>query len=411
MGVVPEQWKRAIITPVPKVKCPLVESDYRPISVTSILLRKLEQFIVNNRIYPLMNNNITGLDFKDQFAFRPTGSSTAALISVVDNITELLREGSSVVLIAFDFSKAFDRVRHNELSEKYDKIGVDDETYNWMLSYFDNREHSTKFNGKISGPRTINASVVQGSTLGPASFSVTGSDLHSENKNCCKMHKFADDVTLVTKLENYNLIPDEIKNIENWALANNLTLNKAKTKEIIFIKSKKDILPDPMDGIARVTSLKLLGVTLQNQLSMKEHVESVITKCTNMLYPMNILRSHGMKPEGLQEVYRSKILSRVLYAAPAWWGLASKCDYNRIDAFLKRSKKCGFYPEEGKLFEELCIDIDNRLLAKIINNKDHVLHQFLPNKKQHSYNLRQTRGHNFTLPIIKDNRNFFNRTL
>ena len=35
------------------------------------------------------------------------------------------------------------------------------------------------------------------------------------------MHKFADDVTLVTKLENYNLIPDEIKNIENWALANN----------------------------------------------------------------------------------------------------------------------------------------------------------------------------------------------
>ena len=148
------------------------------------------------------------------------------------------------------------------------------------------------------------------------------------------------------------------------------------TKEIIFIKSKKDILPDPMNGIARVTSLKLLGVTLQNQLSMKEHVDSVITKCTNMLYPMNILRSHGMKPEGLQEVYRSKILSRVLYVAPAWWGLASKCDYNRIDAFLKRSKKCGFYPEEGKLFEELCIDIDNRLLAKIINNKDHVLHHF-----------------------------------
>ena len=125
---------------------------------------------------------------------------------------------------------------------------------------------------------------------------------------------------------------------------------------------------------------------------------------------MNILRSHGMKSEGLQEVYRSKILPRVLYAAPAWWGLASKSDYNRIDAFLKRSKKCGFYPEEGRPFEELCIDIDNRLLAKIINNKDHVLHQFLPHKKQHSYNLRQTRGHNFTLPI-KDNRNFFNRTL
>ena len=355
-----------------------------------------------------MNDSSSGF-FRDQFAFRPTGSSTSALISVVDNITELLREGSAVVLIAIDFSKAFDRVRHSELFDKFDKIGVDDETYNWIHSYFHNREHSTKFDGKISGARNINASVVQGSTLGPGSFSVAASDLHPKNKNSCKMHKFADDVTLVTKLENYNLIPEELENIENWALANNLTLNKSKTKEIIFIKSRNDILPDPTVGIERVTSLKLLGVTLQNKLSMKEHVDSLITKCTNLLYPMNILRAHGMNLDGLQEVYRSKILSR-MYAAPAWWGLASKNDCNRIDAFLKRSKKCGFYPEGGKLFEEMCIDIDNKLFAKIINNKDHVLHQFLPDKKQHNYNLRQSRGHNFSLPV-KDNRNFFNRIL
>jgi len=40
-GVLPSYWLRAIVTPVPKVNKPTVLSDYRPISVTPILSRKL----------------------------------------------------------------------------------------------------------------------------------------------------------------------------------------------------------------------------------------------------------------------------------------------------------------------------------------------------------------------------------
>ena len=53
-GIVPKQWKGAIITPVEKINNPLGVTDFRPISVTSILSRKLEHIIVNKHIYPAM---------------------------------------------------------------------------------------------------------------------------------------------------------------------------------------------------------------------------------------------------------------------------------------------------------------------------------------------------------------------
>ena len=52
------------------------------------------------------------LDFSDQYAFRPTGSTTAALIYILQSVTDLLADNPYVSVIALDFSKAFDTVRH-----------------------------------------------------------------------------------------------------------------------------------------------------------------------------------------------------------------------------------------------------------------------------------------------------------
>jgi len=42
-GIVPQRWKETCITPIPKVAHPTVASDYRPISITSVLSRMLER--------------------------------------------------------------------------------------------------------------------------------------------------------------------------------------------------------------------------------------------------------------------------------------------------------------------------------------------------------------------------------
>jgi len=60
-GVVPRQWKTAIITPVPKVCKPTQPSDYRPISITPVLSRSLERCIVRRYMYPALQVATTGI--------------------------------------------------------------------------------------------------------------------------------------------------------------------------------------------------------------------------------------------------------------------------------------------------------------------------------------------------------------
>ena len=104
-GIVPRQWKTAAITPVPKVSTPVCEGDYRPISITTIMSRVLERLIVRNYIYPVLQSPPPDLKFDDHFAFRPTGSTTAALITLLDSVTGKLASNDYVRVFALDVTK------------------------------------------------------------------------------------------------------------------------------------------------------------------------------------------------------------------------------------------------------------------------------------------------------------------
>ena len=89
------------------------------------------------------------------------------------------------------------------------------------------------------------------------------------------MVKYADDTYLVIPACNIDRREREISNIETCLRVNNLTLNQSKSAEIVFTDSRKRSLvqpPPPLQGIARVTSLKVLGVTVTKKLSFTEHV-------------------------------------------------------------------------------------------------------------------------------------------
>ena len=55
------------------------------------------------------------LTFSNQFVFYPTGSPTAAIISILNIVTNMLLANPYVIVIALDFSMAFDMVRHSTL--------------------------------------------------------------------------------------------------------------------------------------------------------------------------------------------------------------------------------------------------------------------------------------------------------
>ena len=64
------------------------------------------------------------LSFTDQFAFRLSGFTTAALITILHTITNFLTTNQFVIVLALDFSKAFHTVRHSTLLKKYSQMDI-----------------------------------------------------------------------------------------------------------------------------------------------------------------------------------------------------------------------------------------------------------------------------------------------
>jgi hypothetical protein len=129
-STVPSQWKTAWIKPIPKIAVPKAHADYRPISITPILTRMMEKTIVSRFLYPTLLTPPPALSFNDQFAFRPSGSTTAALITMLHKITHILAAEPYVIVMAIDFSKVFDCVRHAALMEKMAQLDIPDHVYN-----------------------------------------------------------------------------------------------------------------------------------------------------------------------------------------------------------------------------------------------------------------------------------------
>ena len=327
-SIVPRQWKAASICPVQKVTAPKEHADFRPISITPVLSRILERLVVRDYIYQALLSPPLPLSISDQFAFRPTGSTTAALISILHTVTHLLETNPYVIVIALDFSKAFDSVRHATLMEKYAALDLPDNIYNWVADFFSDHSHCTRYCDQTSALQEISASIVQGSAIGPVSYVVTAADLTAvtPGNTLCK---YADDTYVIIPASNVDSRAAELDNVTAWSSANNLTLNRSKSVEIVFVDKwrRQKLSPPPvLPDMERVTSLKILGVTFTNRLLMNEHVQSTISASASLLYALRVLRAHGMPETALQVVYQATVMAKVLYAASAWWGFTSASD-------------------------------------------------------------------------------------
>jgi hypothetical protein len=418
-SVVPQQWKKALIVPIPKISVPSVPVDFRPISITSILSRLMEKLFVRRFLYPAFAPNYINchpsLRFQKQFAFVPTGSTTAALIAILHAITTRLETEPYVRMISLDFSKAFDTVRHSQLVSKASRIIPDDHALNWLGSYLEDHSHCTKYDGIISALAPINASVIQGSAIGPASFAVVAADLIPFIPNN-DLYKYADDMYLIVSASDSKSCTDELNHISDWAATNNLKLNNAKSREIIFFKSRRRLnstpQPPPTMNLEQVTTIKILGVTLCSDLTITTHIDITLTSCAQSLFALKTLRAHGMPYHSICDVYRATTLSKIVYASPAWWGFTTAADRQRLEAFLNKSKKMKLYGDNEPTISALCTKADDALFRRITTDPNHVLHYLLPPPAVHVHNLRPRR-HNFSLPpsAAPHHQNFFSRQL
>jgi len=142
---------------------PKAHADFRPISITPVLTRIMEKTVVRSFLYPAFLTPPAPLSLQDQHAFRPTGSTTAALISILHSITSLLNTNRHVIVISIDFSKAFDTVRQFSLLQRLAQFDIPDCVFNRILDFFKGHSHCTVYNGQSSEQSEITASIIQGS--------------------------------------------------------------------------------------------------------------------------------------------------------------------------------------------------------------------------------------------------------
>lgn len=395
---IPPQWKESKITPIPKISRPVTEADYRPISITPVLCKILEKFVVHIYYYPILTNPKENSLYSDQYAFRPSGSTSAALIAITHHLLETVNCEPYARMISLDFSKAFDTVRHNYLAEQLASMLIPDFVYNWVLSLLSNRVHCTKFCGIISSFKCINCSMVQGSGLGPIHFLACISGLkllHAGNR----LFKYADDCYLVIPASNITTTDSELAHIAEWARNCNLRLNHSKSCEIIIRRPFTKILdtPLPIAGILRVNEIKILGVTLSEKIGFSSHINNICCIAKQSFYALRVLVSHGLTGSRLHDVVRSTTVARMLYSSPVWWGFTNSGERDRLSALIRKLKRQGFLPSDTPTFDQLCSKADDALFAAILHDPGHVLHDLLPPIRISVYSLRP-RSHNREIP-------------
>jgi len=389
-GKVPSYWLNAVVTPVPKVNKPVKLSDYRPISVTPHISRIAEKIIVRRWLQPAIPTE----NIEDQYAYKNTGSTTAALVHFVHRVTEMLEHNAYVRCLMIDFSKAFDSVDHVVLMSKVVQLNLPSFVVNWICSFLAGRGQQCKLNGELSMVANIGCSIVQGSGIGPTLYIVMGSDLHalSQLNDMCK---YADDTTLLVPEHTDTDIDIEFNHVKSWALNNHLTLNLTKTKEIVFKRPRVRCfhLPPAIDNIEQLDSNKLLGILLQSNFKMDKHVLSILSQCTQRMYLLKLLKHQGMSQQQLSVIAHSIIVSRILYALPAWGGFLSVELKNKINAFFKRLKRFG-YVDCVITIDDLIDRSDHELFKKVCA-PNHSLYHLLPPYRSTDLRLR---GHPFRLP-------------
>ena len=85
-------------------------------------------------------------------------------------------------------------------------------------------------------------------------------------------------------------------------------------------------------------------------------------------------------PKSAYEViYKSVVLTKLLYATSAWWGFATSADKQRLQAFLRRGVRLNLY---SALDPSVCVeDTDDELFSAVMSKSHHVLHHMLIHEK------------------------------
>ena len=315
-GKIPTQWKEARVSAIYKKGNKKLASNYRPVSITSILCRIMETIIRNQIVEYMQYENLFSIF---QFGFIKGRSTSLQLLNIMNDWTSSMENCNFNDCIYLDYQKAFDTVPHNRLFSKLHAYNINEKIINWIKYYLSERKQFVEINGQKSEWQNVTSGIPQGSVLGPLLFLIYINDLPDDINSTIYM--YADDTKLYREIkspDDHLILQDDLTKLCKWSKKWLLKFHPNKCS-CLSIGNRKSAYVYQLftDSIEQVDSMKDIGVTIDSALTFDQHINMKIDTANKILGI--IRRSYRfLNCETFLPLYKCMVRSYFDYAVCVW---------------------------------------------------------------------------------------------
>jgi hypothetical protein len=310
-AVLPQQWTEANVMALYKGKGGRSDpASFRPISMTSIIIRTFEH-LIHRRLSELLEQ--ASFFHPLQFGFRKHHSTLDAINYLQYNTRTHYVRAVPCPTLFMDIHKAFDRVWHPKLLQTVENAGLTGRAWRWLHAFLSRRRFRTVDSNHQSEWRVMEYGVPQGAVLSPLLFNIFINSLAKRISTACPRLNFqlyADDIALQPRtlpLVNgrrsaakpsqsrshpvYDIdFPNAFRILDDWCTTTRMRFGEAKTEWVVFDKSRAAFDPAKYKQLKGfrlqvsgfvprvVQEYKYLGVTHHRQLTWHTQATEALTR-------------------------------------------------------------------------------------------------------------------------------------
>lgn len=329
--IIPNAWKQVNVIFIPKVGKinHSTAKDYRPISLSSFVMKVLER-ILDSHIRGKINvNNIS----PSQHAYIKGKSTDTALHAIVSEIETSLEHKQYSLAAFMDIEGAFNNVNVDAITDALINLKVETPICKWLNLMLRSRAiHSAIGNSNIK--RFAQKGTPQGGVISPLLWLLVVNKVLKifDNKHI-KIIAYADDVVIIVCGLFLSTISERVTQgltiLSKWAREADLGVNPAKTELVLFTRRYK--IPSfklpTLDGVSLQLSpkAKYLGVILDSRLNWRLNTTERISKSQTAYYACRsiIAKTWGLSPSLCLWILKAIVSPILTYGACVWWPVLS----------------------------------------------------------------------------------------
>ena len=340
-GGIPTDWKVANVVPIHKKGSKTEASNYRPISLTSLVMKIYEKVIRDELL-----SRCGHLIDQRQHGFLASKSCCTQMVDFCDSLALSLNDNIRTDIIYFDFQKAFDTVNHDIILSKLKyQFKIEGSLLRFFVNYLKDRYQRVVIKNEQSGFLRVNSGVPQGSIIGPTLFILFLNDITEGLSEGTDITMYADDTKVwrrIGKTDDHYIIQRDIEHLLNWANRNKMTFHPDKCKVLTVTNGHR---PDPdfvytmSDNIIEHTDLeKDLGIHINGKLNWNAHCEILYSRANQKLGLLKRTCSFIANDSKRRALYLSLIRSQLEHC-PIVWRPSAQCTIDRLESIQKRALK------------------------------------------------------------------------